>query len=126
MVKKKSRIFIEKSLLLISFITTSIFTWLSIFKFNLIDLPRYKFDLFCFKFIGIYNEINLIHFVYWYLLIISFLNLILLFWKLYIANSNQINVPSLVRKQVKILLLGIIAPKLLSEFIQAYQFSTYN
>jgi transcriptional regulator of aromatic amino acid metabolism len=119
-------IFIEKSLLIISFITMSIFTWLSIFKFNLIDLPRYKFDLFCFKFIGIYNEINLIHFVYWYLLIISFLNLILLFWKLYIANSNQINVPSLVRKQVKILLLGIIGPKLLSEFIQAYQFSTYN
>ena len=116
----------EYTVLTISTACSLIFLFLAFFKYHLTAQPRFQFDFVPFKLIDINNEIDLIHSVYWYLIAITFINFLLLAWKLYFANNKQIKVPSLVRKQVKILAIGIIAPRLFSEFIQAYQFSYHK
>lgn len=106
-------------------ILCTIFLYLSFFKYNLTETPRYIFQNSIFKYFNFNTEIDLIHFVYWYLLSITFVNLLILSFKVN-SGSSLIKIPSLIKKQAKMLLAGIIIPKFCSELIQAYQFTVYS
>jgi DNA-binding NtrC family response regulator len=110
----------------LSFAFAGFYLYLAVFQYDLIIQPRYIINFYPLNFFGINNEIKLIHLGYHYSLALSLANFALLVFKLFFAKKNLVNIPTLVRRQVYIFLFGIIGPKLLSEFFQAYQFSAQN
>ena len=98
----------QKLFLTISSIYSSLFLYLALFKspstFSVTDRPQFEFDIF--------SQASL------YLFIIILPSLIITFFKL--RNSS---IPKILKKQLNILILGLICPRIVLDFIQIYPYT---
>lgn len=99
----------QKCFMIISGIFCCIYLFLAIFKFNNIH-PRPRFEFLFLRMTTPY----------------AFLPVITSLFHIFFKLKSEIKIPKILRKQVKTLIQGIIAPHLILDFIQLYPFSFFQ